>query len=658
MKKLFQILMVLVLLVSFLPGVELEASTWRDFTTGRDLLVSGKADQAIPYLKRAANSGENASYYRQLAIAYEETNQYQRAADTLYKEADLHYKKAQATGDMNTYFATLHKADQLNSEIDLFLEEKAKTTDAVSLEKYEPESGMYIGAYLMDDDPLKPYGRERYDAFNDLTGKQHSTFFTYYKYGEPFPELMSDDIRDAGAGYHIALQPEQGLSVVKDDAYLRQFARDAYQSGMPIFLRFAAEMNGKWTPWHGNPAEYIRAFRTVYQVMKEEAPNVALVWSPSEMPRDAMHDYYPGDAYVDWVGVSIYSSFFTNGDINQPNEGTNPLDSLDYIYEHYADQKPIMVSEFAATHYSEVGRLDTTDFAVTKMNMLYQGARLKYPRVKSIQWFSMNAIEHAIREERKLNNYSLTENQRLLNEYKQTISHPYYLTAVENGTFAENTGALAYNVTPFESETIRETLTVQAFAKTYDPNISKISFYLDNQLFTEKTAFPYAVTIDPNGLSTGKHTLRAVAFDSKGRKAVETTSVFYTGNKVMPAENELVLFVNDKKAYRKDHNMRLLTAPTIVDNRTLVPLRFISESFGAEVKWDGQTKSITIMDDAKELRLQLGKAEIRVNGTSKATDIAPKIINGTTLVPIRVISENLGASIAYEQADKKISITR
>lgn len=657
MKKILLTLLIATLVLTFMPQETLEASTWKDYQTGTTLLNQGKAKEAIPYLERAASTGGNASYYRQLATAYEETKQYQKAADTLYKEAELHYKKAQQTGDYNTYFATLRMADRLNSEIDIFMEEQARVPSSQSLAKYEPESGMYIGAFIMEDEPMDKYGRDLYSAFNNLAGKDHSTYFTYLSYGAGFPYNMANEIKTAGAAYHIAMLPESGLSAVKDDAYLRQFARDAKASEMPIFLRFAGEMNGDWVKWNGNPQEYIRAFRTVSRVMKEEAPNVAMVWSPSELPQGSkMHDYYPGDDYVDWVGASIYSVYFSNGDETQLNDHTNPLDTLDYIYDHYADQKPIMVSEFAATHTTHTN-LDTTDFAINKMNMLYQGAKLKYPRVKSIQWFSLNALKNASRDERKINNFSLTENNRLFNAYKTMIKDDYYLTDVENGPYAQERGAIEHNITPLKNEVIRENVTVQAFAKTYDPNISRIAFYIDGNLVANKTSFPYEVTINPGALYTGRHTLRAIAYDSVGKKAVEKTNVFYTGARPYVKDNQVVLYVDEPKAYQHGSAMRLLVAPYETGGRTLVPLRFISESMGSTVHWDQASKTITIKTGEHVMSLVQDSKNVKINGASSTIDVAPIVKNGTTLVPVRFISEQLGSVVHYESKDQKITIS-
>ncbi|TYR76943.1 hypothetical protein FZC79_04400 [Rossellomorea vietnamensis] len=657
MKKIYLTVITALLFCFFIGTQEIEANSWIDYTKGIELLEKGKPADAIPYLKRAATEANNASYYRALADAYEANNQFQKAADTLYTEAAIHYKIGLKNGDLNTYHAVKNKADKLNSELELYSLEHAKTVGTKPLAKYEPESGMYIGAFINGDEPLKEFGNLKYSEFNRITSKNHATYFRYWNYGDSFPTEWAESVKDTGAALHIALEPNNGLGPVKDDAYLRKFARDAAATNTPIFLRFAGEMNGNWVEWNGNPSEYIKSFRTVSQVMAEEAYNVAMVWSPSANPKRTINEYYPGDDYVDWVGASIYSVMFFNGDVSKSAEHVNPLDSLDDLYTEYADRKPIMISEYGATTYSKAGDMDTTDFAINKMKMLYHGAMLKYPRVKSIQWFSLNTLISSHSADRMLNNYSLTDNQKLLDEYSALIGDEYYLEDVVNGPFATTKHTELPSIVTLENEVIRKPTTIYAWAKTYDPNISKVLFKLNGKHVSQSNSFPYSIEINPNQLQSGKHQLQTFVYDSQGRKAIEKSVVFQTGEEPSPSNSESILYINEPKAYTKNGAVRLLTAPQILNGRTLVPLRFISEQMGAKVKWNSQNKSITIESEEQTIVLVINQTYAKINGKQIKLDTTPIVINGTTMVPIRFISEQLQTGISYENATKKVTIT-
>lgn len=89
----------------------------------------------------------------------------------------------------------------------------------------------------------------------------------------------------------------------------------------------------------------------------------------------------------------------------------------------------------------------------------------------------------------------------------------------------------------------------------------------------------------------------------------------------------------------------------ISNNRTLVPLRYISEILGAEVKWNHETKTVTMTIDGKSVSMTVDK---KIEGY----DVAPVIYKDRTMVPIRYISEQMGASVIWIPSSKKINITK
>ena len=183
-----------------------------------------------------------------------------------------------------------------------------------TLAKFEPARGCYVGAFIELDHIVKG----NISNFEEMTHKKHASYFTYCGYGMPFPKAWVDKVKAAGGAPQIAFEPNNGLDEVADDAYLRAWARDAARSRVPIFLRWASEMNGPWIAWHKDPRLYIEKFRLVSEVMRQEAPNVAMVWTPFAEPQRLIAQFYPGDDVVDWVGMNIYSVYVNNGDVNRP----------------------------------------------------------------------------------------------------------------------------------------------------------------------------------------------------------------------------------------------------------------------------------------------------------------------------------------------------
>lgn len=295
--------------------------------------------------------------------------------------------------------------------------------------KFEPLNGCYLGAYVLQDELIE--GNMK--TFNTLTGKKHASFFRYfgYKIGEldDLQEWLTE-VEAVDAAAHIALEPNLGLDSVRDDEYLHNLAQLLGESGRPIFLRYASEMNGDWTNYSGDSALYIEKWRLVHDIMEEEAPNVIMVWTVFTSPTSTMDAYYPGDAYVDWVGVNIYNVVYHNNDIEQYAADEDPLELLDYVYNAYSDRKPIQISEYGVTHYTITDNTKYVEFAISKLKRLYEGLKIDYPRVKSIFYFDVNNTANAP-EGRQINNYALTDELRILETYKSLIADPYFLSDLQ-----------------------------------------------------------------------------------------------------------------------------------------------------------------------------------------------------------------------------------
>ena len=97
--------------------------------------------------------------------------------------------------------------------------------------------------------------------------------------------------------------------------------------------------------------------------------------------------------------------------------------------------------------------------------------------------------------------------------------------------------------------------------------------------------------------------------------------------------------------------------PQIVGGRTLVPVRFISEALGAGVTWEDATQQVKITQGQKHIVLTIGRAEVLVDGTTFILDVPAQIIAGRTMVPLRFVSEVLGASVEWSEEYYAVFIT-
>ncbi len=97
--------------------------------------------------------------------------------------------------------------------------------------------------------------------------------------------------------------------------------------------------------------------------------------------------------------------------------------------------------------------------------------------------------------------------------------------------------------------------------------------------------------------------------------------------------------------------------PFIEGDRTYLPLRFVGEAFGAEVNWNPENQEIKVSIGETEVVMNIGKTEYSVNGDKKEMDVAPFIKEDRTFIPVRYISEALGKAVYWDASLKLVIVT-
>ncbi|MCE3203688.1 stalk domain-containing protein [Paenibacillus sonchi] len=97
-------------------------------------------------------------------------------------------------------------------------------------------------------------------------------------------------------------------------------------------------------------------------------------------------------------------------------------------------------------------------------------------------------------------------------------------------------------------------------------------------------------------------------------------------------------------------------APIVKDASTYVPIKVVLDAFGGSAAWDKNTKKIMVLRGAKALDLTVNKKEFVLNGKRQTAEVAPLILQGRTLVPLRLVSEQLGLTVKWEQKTKTVTI--
>ena len=139
----------------------------------------------------------------------------------------------------------------------------------------------------------------------------------YESFDDRFAAAEVRKIYQYGALPILRWEPyKQGMADIaagRHDAYLREFAADVRRLNLPIALTIAHEMNGHWYPWGTQKTkarEFVAAWRHIHDVFAaEDATNVIWTWTPNVinyLRQVPLKPLWPGDAYVDWVGIDGY----------------------------------------------------------------------------------------------------------------------------------------------------------------------------------------------------------------------------------------------------------------------------------------------------------------------------------------------------------------
>lgn len=98
------------------------------------------------------------------------------------------------------------------------------------------------------------------------------------------------------------------------------------------------------------------------------------------------------------------------------------------------------------------------------------------------------------------------------------------------------------------------------------------------------------------------------------------------------------------------------TTPAILNGRALVPIRAIIEAMGGTVGWENATQKITLEANGHKVEMQLGEMEINADGNKLEIDVAPTTLNGRTMLPVRFVAENIGCEIEWIGSTQQIVI--
>jgi hypothetical protein len=282
-----------------------------------------------------------------------------------------------------------------------------------------------LGAFA----PSLPWGFQDIDAFADLVGASPAIAHWFQDWEMGFDtEYMDAAVSRGqmplvtwepwrfGAGLD---QPGYALREILDgrhDPYVRDWARAAAGWGRPFFLRFAHEMNGDWTTWSprvgdNTNREFVAVWRRVHGIFRREgATNVRWVWSPvAHRPEHTPYArVYPGDAYVDWFGISGYN-WGTTREWARWQSFSGIFGASYKAMQGIAPRKPIMIPEVGCAEHGG-------DKAAWIRSAYLKEIPERFPKIRAVCWFHAN----------KENDWRVNSSAASLKAYKRAAASGIY----------------------------------------------------------------------------------------------------------------------------------------------------------------------------------------------------------------------------------------
>lgn len=325
-----------------------------------------------------------------------------------------------------------------------------------------PITGMYQGAFADFGGEEDVVTEKRIIQYQEMVGKKiaWAYFSNNWDEGIKFPEDSVTLIDSLGIIPFIRMMPRtdfdegkidpvytlQGIINGTFDAELQSWAQDAKRVGIPIMVEFGTEVNGDWFPWSGilnggsktngygnpnypdGPERFRDAYRHIIDLFREQdVKNITWcfhVFPPQEAgDRPALLDnwnkirnYYPGDNYIDWIGISAYGA-------DEPRvEWKSFTEIMDAVYPELAaisSTKPLAVFEFGVIEDPSEG--DKSEWIKVALESLESG---RYPRIKGISYWDEKWIDE------KLNTIDLRLNSssNAVAAFKEIISSPFFVS--------------------------------------------------------------------------------------------------------------------------------------------------------------------------------------------------------------------------------------
>jgi hypothetical protein len=310
--------------------------------------------------------------------------------------------------------------------------------------------GCIVGIYPENGNKQLPTGNlHEIDDFEEISQQEIGSVVWFPTWDDEFPTLACEKLSERGIIPHLTWElfwpsvdpnnarqtgPEgyQGFLDVlngKYDDYIDRFAEDALAFNQKVLIRFLHEFNGNWYVWSGNkngqaaggPQQVVAVWKYVVGRFRDKsADNVKWVWTPhgpsidmSTDPWNHVSNYWPGNEYVDWIGLDGYNFY-----PKDPWGNERPFRDFDNCFRALYDacatlgDQPMMIAEFGTGEFQHED-LDKAAWITDAFHKI----KSDYPRVKIFTWFNIN----------KELDWRVNSSPESLHAFREAMEDPHYM---------------------------------------------------------------------------------------------------------------------------------------------------------------------------------------------------------------------------------------
>ncbi len=284
-----------------------------------------------------------------------------------------------------------------------------------TLKKYEPEQNCYYGVFIEQTEG------NFIKEFEEYTSTNPSIYMYSQRLDDSYPLSWVLNCYSNFKTPFITILPPEDEKDIFNKRFIKNVAKDFGSLQIPMFVS-VYPVNSYFIDKNEEYIKFIQDAKTYFDLY---APNVSIVWSIDKDLSYKAKDFYPGDNYVDWVGLDIYE------DIDENNKLDIMFKELDFFYNTYATKKPIFLN-VAISHFGSTSYNYNIDDKIKELNRYFNHIPNKYKRIKMINYINYDTFKTASVNKQ---NYLITDNKKILEAYTKALNNDIFLDSV---IFADN----------------------------------------------------------------------------------------------------------------------------------------------------------------------------------------------------------------------------